>query len=149
MHMGTRVACWLGLVAAVVSATLLAPSAALAACPARGSDAGAKEVARSAQTSAETYATDHHGLYTGLSPARAQAEGGTNRREAEEFLPTTRRQATRTHREAFLYAAIAIEHGAGYILRARAFDGSAYSITRTRNGEIRRTSRRCGRWQTW
>ena len=35
----------------------------------KATDSSAKELARSAQTTAETYATDHAGSYTGISPA--------------------------------------------------------------------------------
>src|SRR5260221_5155476 len=35
----------------------------------KATDASAKELARTAQTVAETYATDHNGLYTGLNAA--------------------------------------------------------------------------------
>ena len=36
----------------------------------KATDASAKELARTAQTAAETYATDHNGNYTGLTPRR-------------------------------------------------------------------------------
>src|SRR5438876_9357063 len=36
-------------------------------------DASAKELARTAQTTAETYATDHNGDYTGVSPTTLNA----------------------------------------------------------------------------
>ena len=39
----------------------------------KASDASAKELARTAQTTAETYATDHNGEYTGLSVAELKA----------------------------------------------------------------------------
>jgi type IV pilus assembly protein PilA len=39
----------------------------------KASDASAKELARTAQTVAETYATDHGGAYTGLSAAELNA----------------------------------------------------------------------------
>ena len=39
----------------------------------KATDASAKELARTAQTTAETYATDHGGNYTGMSIAELQA----------------------------------------------------------------------------
>ena len=38
----------------------------------KATDASAKELARTAQTTAETYATDHGGEYTGMSTAELQ-----------------------------------------------------------------------------
>ena len=52
----------------------------------KASDASAKELARTAQTTAETYATDHEGKYTGMEAAKLHeyepsiqtAEGNNN-----------------------------------------------------------------------
>src|ERR1700757_4887809 len=38
----------------------------------KATDASAKELARTAQTASETYATDHNGSYTGLTQAALQ-----------------------------------------------------------------------------
>ena len=39
----------------------------------KAKDSGAKEMAHSAQTAMETYATDNGGVYTGVTPAKLQA----------------------------------------------------------------------------
>src|SRR5271168_5392167 len=51
----------IGILAAIAIPSFLAQKS-------KASDASAKELARTAETTAETYATDHNGSYEGLSP---------------------------------------------------------------------------------
>jgi hypothetical protein len=133
--------------AVLAAATLLAPAApatgvASRDCSAKApGDASARELARTAQTVAETYATDHEGLYAGLSLAAEH--------RYEPTLPISEASARREHVQAYLYSALAIEHGEGYIVRARAIDGHTYVILRDRYGNVVASSWRCGQRYAW
>jgi type IV pilus assembly protein PilA len=90
----------------------------------KANDAQAKEMVRTAQTAAETYATDHNGSYSGLSsgalvsiePTLADTSGAT-------FLSATP------------------DTGAlGYTVVAQSSNSNKYSIVRSDNGT---TSRAC------
>jgi type IV pilus assembly protein PilA len=94
-------------------------------------DASAKELARTAQTTAETYATDHGGSYTGISTAElAKYETGL------QTCPTKTSEQTNA---CFKEAAIE-ESGAGYKVVTRAANsGDEFTIVRNGKGEISRT----------
>jgi type IV pilus assembly protein PilA len=89
-------------------------------------DASAKELARTAQTTAETYATDHEGKYTGLSTK--------NMHEYESSIPEN---------EAAAKGGAWLETPTGsaeeYTVTAVAANtGDKFSVHRTTNGEIER-----------
>src|SRR5664279_3652067 len=67
----------------------------------KATDSSAKELARTAQTTAETYATDHNGSYTGISPAVLKTYESTL-------------QTAAGNGNAYLSAAEATEGGQGY-----------------------------------
>ncbi len=92
------------------------------------SDEDAQALIASAQTTASTYFTDHDGLYMGLS-LRAL-------REEEPNLPINRKQAAHEQEGAYLSRALAIEHGEGYVLKARTLDGDTYALRSTSDGEV-------------
>jgi type IV pilus assembly protein PilA len=91
----------------------------------KGSDASAKELARTAQTAAETYATDHGGNYAGLSvswlvniePTIQTAAGNGNAyvTAATPGSPTT----------------------TGYTVTATSTTGNTFTITKTATGTAR------------
>jgi hypothetical protein len=116
-------------------------AAVAAPCLVGGSDAEAREEARTARTIAETYSTDHEGAYSGLSLRALH--------RVESSVTTSRKAAVREHREAYVYAAIAIGHGSGYIVRTRTFDGNIYAITRRVWGVIAQTDWQCGHHYSW
>ena len=92
----------------------------------KASDSSAKELARTAQTTAETYATDHGGNYEGMNPA-----------ELEKFEPTIQTDAGGGN--AYL-SAVTLEPGnLGYVVTATAPDGHTFSIEKTSTGELLRT----------
>ncbi len=92
----------------------------------KASDAAGKEVARSAGQAAETYATDHGGLYTGIEPKVLH--------EYEAAIPTSAGNGN-----AWDSAAEAIEGGKGYKVTATATSGDKFTWTRNANGEVSRT----------
>jgi hypothetical protein len=131
-----------GYLAAAGSLAQPGHAAAAARCQSlHGADARAKEQARTAQTAAETYATDHDGFYTGLSPRVLH--------RVEYFIVISRREAAREQDQAYLYSAVAIEHGYGYIVRTRAFDGDTYALQRASDGEVTRSGWQRGRRCEW
>ena len=88
-------------------------------------DAGAKTLVSTAETTAETYATDHSGEYKSLSTAELQAY--------EKSINTTNKA------EAILTEAKEVESGAGYKVTAEAPNGASFSIERNKEGELKRT----------
>jgi type IV pilus assembly protein PilA len=93
----------------------------------KATDASAKELARTAQTTAETYATDHGGNYTGLSIAELQAYEKTIL-----SCPNTS--------NACVSAATPEGSGnEGYTVTATATDGHTFSIKRLASGATERT----------
>jgi hypothetical protein len=135
--MGTRSALYL---AVAVLAGLYGPSASSGAphlkrCNSDWRDDGwAKVLARSAQTAAETYATDHNGEYVGISRGRL--------RSIEPTIPLTPRQARREQYPAYLLTARGGRDS--YNVTARTLDGATYTIVRESSGEIERFAHRCG-----
>ena len=92
----------------------------------KASDSSAKELARTAQTTAETYATDHNGSYEGLSASVLN--------EYEKTIQTASGNGN-----AYLSAAKAEESGAGFIVTATATDGHTFSVVRKSTGTVERT----------
>jgi type IV pilus assembly protein PilA len=90
----------------------------------KANDAQAKEMARTAQTAAETYATDHNGSYANMSVALLQG--------IEPSLTDTS--------GATLTAATPDAASQGYTVTAKSTDGNTFSITRADTGG---TSRSC------
>lgn len=97
-------------------------------------DASARVLARTAQTAAETYATDHNGEYVGLSPGRL--------RSIEPTLALTPRQARHEQDGAYLLTARGGRDS--YNVTARALNGDTFTIVREPSGEIERVGRVCG-----
>ena len=91
----------------------------------KATDAQAKELARTAETTAETYSTDHNGEYKGISIAELQAY--------EKTLPSCPQT-----KEACLKAAEEKSGGAGYLVIAEASDGATYAVEKTSAGEVKR-----------
>ena len=92
----------------------------------KASDASAKELARTAQTTAETYATDHEGKYTGLT-----AE------ELKKYEPTI--QTAAGGGNAYLSGVAVIESGGGYEVTATSTSGDKFKIKRSETGVVERT----------
>ncbi len=92
----------------------------------KASDASAKELARTSQTAAETYATDHEGLYTSMTvatlheyePAIQTAAGGNN---------------------AYLSVVTPIETNKGYEVTTTSTSGDTFKIKRNAEGVVERT----------
>jgi type IV pilus assembly protein PilA len=84
----------------------------------------AKELARTAQTTAETIATDNGGSYAEVSPAKLH--------EYEPSIVTTA-----TSKEAYLSGAEGT--ATTYKVTAKGTEGAEFSITRSAGGEISRT----------
>jgi type IV pilus assembly protein PilA len=92
-------------------------------------DAAAKELARTAETTAETISTDNSGSYAKVS----QAELHTY----EKSLPTTEAEAGSN---AWISGAKEIETGGGYEVTAKAYNtGDTFTIKKTASGLITRT----------
>ena len=92
----------------------------------KASDASAKELARTAETTAETYATDHGGSYAGLSL-----------QVLKEYEPTI--QTAVGGNNAYVSVAKEIETGSGYEVTATStIAGHTFTIKRTASGEIKR-----------
>jgi type IV pilus assembly protein PilA len=93
-------------------------------------DANAKEMARTAQTTAETYATDHEGAYTGMTTAELEKyETGLSKCPAKVSEQTG----------ACFLSAKAEEENKGYVVTARAANtGDEFSITKTEKGVVSR-----------
>jgi type IV pilus assembly protein PilA len=92
----------------------------------KGTDASAKELARSGAQAADTYATDHSGTYAGLE-----------RSVAHEYEPAI--QIAAGNGNAYLSAAAGEEAGKGYVVTATATSGDTFTITKKGNGEVLRT----------
>jgi type IV pilus assembly protein PilA len=100
----------------------------------KATDASAKELARTAQTASETYATDHNGSYTGLSPGALNA--------IETTIPTAA-----GNNNAYLNVATSPgvggsstdSAGTSYIVTANSPSGNTFSIVRNDDGTTNRT----------
>ncbi len=93
----------------------------------KANDASAKELARTGETVAETYATDNNGLYTGMSNTVLAG-----------LEPTI--QTAAGNNNAYLSDASPIGTPAtGYSVTATSTDGNTFTITRSATGTITRT----------
>jgi type IV pilus assembly protein PilA len=92
----------------------------------KASDAAGKEIARSSAQAAETYATDHSGLYSGIEPKVLH--------EYEPALPTAAGNGN-----AWDSAAEATESGKGFTVTATTTNGDKFTWTRNGSGEVNRT----------
>ena len=91
----------------------------------KASDSSAKELARTAQTTAETYATDHSGKYENMTAATLK-----------EYEPSI--QTAAGNNNAYL-SAVTVESGnEGYTVTAKSTTGHAFSIVRNNKGEVKR-----------
>jgi prepilin-type N-terminal cleavage/methylation domain-containing protein len=111
----------IGILAAIAIPSLLSQKA-------KAYDASAKELVRSAATTAETYATDHEGLYTGMTP--------TELNKYEKTIPIT---AASANGGAYL-SAVTLTGTEEYTVTATAAStGDKFSITHKANGATERT----------
>jgi prepilin-type N-terminal cleavage/methylation domain-containing protein len=113
----------IGILAAIAIPSLLSQKS-------KAYDAGAKEMARSAETTAETFATDHEGKYTAaLTPAELH--------KYELTIPTSEATASGG---AWLEAAAGAEVEEGFTVTAVAANTKTkFTIARNKNGEVSRT----------
>jgi len=88
----------------------------------------AKELARTAETTAETVATDNNGSYAKVTPTELHA-----------YEPSIRTSEPSAKNEAWLSEAKETNSGAGYVVEATGSEGTKYKIERTTGGEILRT----------
>jgi type IV pilus assembly protein PilA len=89
--------------------------------------AQAKELARTAETTAETFSTDQNGSYKGISAV-----------ELKKYEPSI--VTEKNGKEAYLKEATEVEGGVGYTVVAEGTEGATFTIERNKNGEI---SRKC------
>jgi type IV pilus assembly protein PilA len=92
----------------------------------KANDASAKELVRTGETVAETYATDNNGLYTGMTPT-----------VLANIEPTI--QIAAGNNNAYLSAAAPDTTNKGYSVTATSTDGNTFTITRSDTGTITRT----------
>jgi type IV pilus assembly protein PilA len=95
----------------------------------KASDASAKELARTAQTTSETYATDHGGNYENMTT-----------KALHEYEPSI--QTAAGSNNAYMNgegATEVIEGNAGYKVTATSTSGAAYTIKRNKEGIVERT----------
>jgi type IV pilus assembly protein PilA len=90
----------------------------------KANDASAKELARTAQTTAETYATEHNGEYTNLSVA-----------ELKKLEPTI--QTASGNGNAYI-SGVSNVSATGYTVTATSTNGDTFSITNSA-GTVSRT----------
>jgi type IV pilus assembly protein PilA len=92
----------------------------------KANDASAKELARTAQTAAETLATDNSGSYATVTP--------TTLNGVEKTIPIA---VSTTN--AYLSAAAPNSTNDGYTVTAKSTSGNTFSITRNSDGTTART----------
>ena len=86
----------------------------------------AKELARTAETTAETYSTDNGGTYAGITAP-----------ELKKYEPSI--LTAKNGKEAYLKEANEVEKGIGYEVVAEGTEGTTFTITRNKEGEVSRT----------
>jgi type IV pilus assembly protein PilA len=86
----------------------------------------AKELARTAETTAETISTDNNGLYSKVTPE-----------ELHLYEPSILIKESKT--EAYLSSAKEIEEGKGYEVTAKGTEGATFTVKRNKEGEIERS----------
>jgi type IV pilus assembly protein PilA len=111
----------IGILAAIAIPTLLNQKS-------KAYDASGKEMARTASLAAETFSTDHNGLYAGIEPSVLH--------EYDKAI-----QTAAGNNNAYLSIAKEQESGKGYVVTAVAPGTGAdtFTITRNEKGEIFRT----------
>jgi len=92
----------------------------------KSQDATAKELVRTAQTTSETYATDHGGTYEGLSVEALKSY--------ESSLPTVA-----AGNPSYISVAEPIEGNLGYTVTAKVLNGHTFTITHKASGVVERT----------
>jgi type IV pilus assembly protein PilA len=92
----------------------------------KATDASAKELARTAETTAETIATDNNGKYKEVTKENLQ-----------KYEPSI--QIKEGNNNAYISEAKEIETGAGYEVTATSTSGHTFTITKKANGEIVRS----------
>jgi type IV pilus assembly protein PilA len=90
----------------------------------KASDASAKELARTGQTTAETYATDHEGNYTGLTLAELKA-----------YEPSILITASTSN----AYLSNVAAEAKTYEITAKSTSGDTFTVKRNAAGEVERT----------
>jgi type IV pilus assembly protein PilA len=93
----------------------------------KANDAQAKELARTAQTTAETVSTDNGGSYAAITTSAV----------LKSYEPSINLSVQ--EKEAYLESAAATGGGTGYTVVAHAPGGDTFTITREPSGEISRT----------
>jgi type IV pilus assembly protein PilA len=96
----------------------------------KATDASAKELARTAQTTAETYATDHNGIFKGISKAEVK--------KTETSIVECTETAAKLG-NACLKAAGAIESEKGFEVETESVSGATYKVRRDENGVVTRS----------
>jgi type IV pilus assembly protein PilA len=96
----------------------------------KATDASAKELARTAQTTAETYATDHNGEYTSMST--------TELHNYESSIKLCAGATASSLNEACLKT-VTLPAAGGYEVETESTSGDTFKITRNSTGEISRT----------
>jgi type IV pilus assembly protein PilA len=99
----------------------------------KANDASAKELARTAQTTAETIATDNNGSYETIT-------GPTSLSAIEKSIPTTE-----VNGSAYLSAATGTPTTWTVTAKAGASSGDTFTIERNANGEVTRTCTAAGK----
>jgi type IV pilus assembly protein PilA len=108
----------IGILAAIAIPSFLSQKA-------KASASQAKELARTAETTAETVATDNGGSYSLVSLAKLH-----------EYEPSI---ITASTTEAFLKTATEAESGKGYVVTAEGTEKATFTITKNEKGEISRS----------
>ena len=99
----------------------------------KATDSSAKELARTAETTAETYATDHGGNYAGMSVAELQS------------YEKTILGCPNTSNACLKEVTVEGTGSEGYTVTAEATDGHTFSIKREANGSTTRTCTPAGK----
>jgi hypothetical protein len=102
-------------------------------------DAAARELARTAETGAETLATEDNGSYKDVSLSTLH--------KLEPSITINPRQAQREHEGAYLLSASGTVNS--YTVTARSQNGDTYTLQRTASGSINRHALVCGKTRSW
>ncbi|HUB74629.1 MAG TPA: prepilin-type N-terminal cleavage/methylation domain-containing protein [Solirubrobacteraceae bacterium] len=116
----------IGILAAIAIPALLSQKS-------KAYDAGAKELARTAEVSAEAYASDHEGSYANLSLAELH--------KYEPSIPTSKEAA---HGGAYLEGEPTVATNTYEITAVAASTGDKFTVARNSNGEVTRTCTSAG-----
>jgi type IV pilus assembly protein PilA len=92
----------------------------------KATDAAAKELVRTAETTAETYSTDHEGLFTGMTAAALHTY--------ESSIQTAAGNGN-----AYLSNVTVLTGNTGYEVTATATSGDTFKVTRSAEGVVTRT----------